>query len=278
MHKEFIASYTALRAEETITKKVRKRKPSNRIDAVLQTTHDVLLFVLRYLKNNPTQEAHAAAWGMYQGQAHPHLQFGLRVVRRTLMHSDMLPARNNIDLAERREVLSRDKRKKMRLDATERQIERPSNPQEQRQMYSGKKRHALKNLLVNDADNHVHFLRHTFPGSVHDKRCADTIDFLMPEETEVFQDTGFQGLTIANVSPHQPTKKPRVTELTSEQKQRNRAISRERMPIEHSIGGAKVFRIVKETLRLGSAWFRDILMEVCVGLAHFKNYRRRAPY
>ncbi|TAD93418.1 MAG: hypothetical protein EAY75_01060 [Bacteroidetes bacterium] len=140
-----------------------------------------------------------------------------------------------------------------------------------------KKKHAVKNLLLNGADNHVHFLSQNFPGSVHDKRCADEIDFLMPEDTEVFQDTGFQGLTIANVTTHQPTKKPRGKELTSEQKQRNRALSRERIPIEHSIGKAKVFRIVKDTVRHRSAWFRDILMEVCVGLANFKNYRRRAP-
>lgn len=144
LHKEFVVAYSALRSEETIAKRVRKRKPSNRVDAVLQTTHDVLLFVLSYLKNNPTQEAHAAAWGMYQGQAHPHLQYGLKALRRTLMHNDMLPARTRLDLAERLEALPIEQRKKMRLDATERPIERPSNPQEQKEMYSGKKKACSK--------------------------------------------------------------------------------------------------------------------------------------
>ena len=116
-----------------------------------------------------------------------------------------------------------------------------------------------------------------FSESVHYKRCADEIAFVMPQGSELFHDTGFQGLSIANVTTHQATKKPKGKELTKEQKHENHRISRERMGIEHSIGGTKVFRIVKDTLRLRSPWFRDILMEVCVGLFNFKNYRRKAP-
>jgi hypothetical protein len=140
-----------------------------------------------------------------------------------------------------------------------------------------KKKHTIKHLMLNDENNHVHFLSEPFEGSMHDKRCADEVAFLMPEGTEIIQDTGFQGLDIPNVTTHQPTKKPRGKELTAQQKHENREISRQRIGIEHSIGGTKVFRVVKETLRLRSSWLRNVVMEVCVGLFNIKNYYRREP-
>lgn len=140
LHKEFAPVWAEMRSEATINGLKRKRKVSQRVDAVLQTSQDVLLFVLSYLKNYPTQEYHAAVWGMYQGQAHPYLKQGLAAVQRTLMKRDMLPAGTALDLGERLEGLPERVPKKLTLDATERPIERPKNQVEQRQTYSGKKK------------------------------------------------------------------------------------------------------------------------------------------
>jgi hypothetical protein len=141
-----------------------------------------------------------------------------------------------------------------------------------------KKSHTVKNLLINDGNKQVVFLSCTAAGSLHDKRCADEIEFVMPAETRMLQDTGFQGLRIDGVETVQPTKKPKGKELTAEQKQRNRSISQERITIEHSIGGVKIFRIVKDIVRLRSLEVRDKIMEVCSGLYNFKTKRRIAPY
>lgn len=135
----------------------------------------------------------------------------------------------------------------------------------------------MKHLILNDAQKHIHVLSEPFVGSVHDKRCADEVNFLMPEGSILFQDTGFQGLSLANVTTHQPTKKPKGKELTQQQKHENQAVSRERIGIEHSIGGTKVFRGTKDILRAKSLYFRDVVMEVWVGLFNFKNHRRKAP-
>lgn len=135
----------------------------------------------------------------------------------------------------------------------------------------------MKNLLINGGDKHVVFLSQTFDGSVHDKRCADEVEFIMPDDTRMLQDTGFQGLDIDGVETVQPTKKPKGKELTAEQKQNNRDISKERITIEHSIGGVKIFRIVKDIIRLRSSEIRDKIMEVCTGLYNFKTKRRIAP-
>lgn len=132
-------------------------------------------------------------------------------------------------------------------------------------------------MVINDASKLVCFLSQTVAGSVHDKRCADEAELVMPEGTEVLQDTGFQGLTISGATTRQPTKKPKGKELSAEQKADNRAISQERITIEHSIGGIKIFRIVKDCLRLRSEQMRDRVMEICTGLYNFKTTRRKAP-
>lgn len=94
---------------------------------------------------------------------------------------------------------------------------------------------------------------------------------MVPDDTELLQDTGFQGLAIPGATIRQPTKKPKGKELTDEQKAENRAISQERITIEHSIGGIKIFRIVKDCIRLRSAGLRDSVMEICTGLYNFKR-------
>jgi hypothetical protein len=278
LHRDFAATWQHRMSSQTADEKPRRRRYSIRSDSVLQTTEDMLLFILSYLKNNPTQEYHASQWGMTQSQSHPWLRRCLRVLQETLLRSDMIPARTNIELLERLESMTPAERKGLRLDGTERPIERPCDDKKQREQYSGKKkRHTIKNLLLNTADKTVCFLSETFSGSVHDKRCADEIHFIMPDDTEMLQDTGFQGLTIPGVTSKQPTKKPRGKELTEAQKHENRAISQERITIEHSIGGVKVFRIVKDCIRLRSEYLRDCVMEICVGIYNFKNFRRKPP-
>jgi hypothetical protein len=85
-------------------------------------------------------------------------------------------------------------------------------------------------------------------------------------------------LRIDGVETVQPTKKPKGKELTAEEKQQNREISNERITIEHSIGGVKIFRVVKEVIRLRSSEVRDKIMEVCSGLYNFKTKQHIAPY
>ncbi len=76
----------------------------------------------------------------------------------------------------------------------------------------------------------------------------------------------------------QPTKKPKGKDLSADQKKVNRRISQERITIEHSIGGVKIFRIIKDVIRLRSYQVRDTVMEICTGLYNFKNQRRKQQY
>ena len=91
-----------------------------------------------------------------------------------------------------------------------------------------------------------------------------------PHGINLHQDTGFQGHQPENVRVIQPMKKPRGKALTELQKLENKQKSSLRVIVEHAIGSVKIYRIVKETIRVRSHEFRDIVMDICCGLHNFK--------
>jgi hypothetical protein len=124
--------------------------------------------------------------------------------------------------------------------------------------------------LLAAATGIVPFLSDTYEGSRHDKPIADQTPYPLPEGSELLQDLGFVGFTLAGVLITQPHKKPRGKELTDEQKAENRVIARRRVVIEHIISSIKRCRIVKDTIRLWKDTARDMVMAVCCGLHNFR--------
>jgi hypothetical protein len=114
------------------------------------------------------------------------------------------------------------------------------------------------------------FLSQTYEGSVHDKKICDEQPLRLPHGITLWQDTGFIGHCPDGVKIQMPKKKPKGKELTSEQKQENREISKFRVLVEHAICGAKRCRIVKECLRCHKAGFDDLIMELACGLHNFR--------
>lgn len=164
-------------------------------------------------------------------------------------------------------------------DGTERPINRPSDPDEQRFHYSGKKKqHTLKNLLLIADTCWITFLSTTYEGSWHNKAMADCEAYVLPTDTILYQDLGFQGFAVAGVTIAQPKKKPRGGELQPDEKAANRRIASVRMRIEHVIGSVKRCRIVKDKLRLWREHIRDQVMETCCGLHNFRLQYRPWSY
>lgn len=102
------------------------------------------------------------------------------------------------------------------------------------------------------------------------------------------QDTGraayrYQGYTPKNVIIIQPTKKPRGTELTAQQKQQNKAISKERVIEENTIAGLKRLRILKDRIRLKFYDLKDCIIKIGCALHNlrvkspFRNYKPCTP-
>ena len=160
-------------------------------------------------------------------------------------------------------------------DATERPIQRPKDRDVQQAHYSGKKKqHTVKNNLLITADSKVMLLTPSYEGRIHDKRIADRTDYFLPCGSYLYQDSGFQGFSVAGVNIIQPKKKPKGRDLTVEEKENNRAISSIRIRVEHAIAGIKRYRIVKDKLRNSKKGFSDLVMETCCGLHNFRlNFR-----
>lgn len=139
-----------------------------------------------------------------------------------------------------------------------------------------KKTHTEKNLIIGAVETRkIVYLSPTVEGKRHDKKLADEVAIEYPEGTLLQQDTGFQGFAPAGVIILQPKKKPRGGELTAEEKQMNRELSRVRVVIEHLISGAKRLRIVKEEMRLKVADISDDLMEIACGTHNFRTMLRQ---
>ncbi len=60
-----------------------------------------------------------------------------------------------------------------------------------------------------------------------------------------------------------PQKKPPKRELTTEQKESNRLISKERIYVEHLIRIVKVFRVASERFRLHSRSYKQVMLVIC---------------
>ncbi len=92
----------------------------------------------------------------------------------------------------------------------------------------------------------------------------------LPKGIVVHQDSGFEGYNPKGVVVKRPLKKPKDKELTRRQKTQNRAKARKRMVVEHSIGYVKIYRILKDCIRIRKNSAKDKVMEICCALANFK--------
>lgn len=137
------------------------------------------------------------------------------------------------------------------------------------------------NVLVADPGRRILFLSQTYEGSAHDKRIADeeVLEFASAcgKTLELLQDLGFQGYAPVGAVVLQPVKKPRGKPLSAAQKQSNGEISRQRVVVEHAIGGVKTWRIVKEQIRSWCHLLRDRVMYLACGLHNFRLQCRADP-
>ena len=92
----------------------------------------------------------------------------------------------------------------------------------------------------------------------------------LPAGSGLLQDLGFLAFTLPHVEILMPTKKPRGAELPLEQQRANQALHHRRLRIEHVNSSVKRCRIVKDRIRLWKEGVRDLVMEICCALHHFR--------
>lgn len=258
--------------EQARTQKRQRTRGAGRTSA-LKGLEDKLLFILFYFKVYPVQEVQGYIFGMGQAQAWEWIHRLPPILKQALGYQLQLPARK---VQEIEQVLKMCPALEFIIDGTERPIRRPKDPQKQAENYSGKKkRHTVKNNVVTEKrTKKVRGLSITSEGKKHDKKLADEQSIPFPKGSKVWKDTGFQGYEPEGIIPYQPMKKPKGKALTAEQKQKNKELSKARIGVEHSIGGIKVFGIVREIYRNLCEGFDDLVMETACGLHNLRlDYR-----
>jgi len=235
----------------------------------LRSAEDRLFFILFYLKTHPLQQVLAVLFGMSQSQANVWIHRLAEVLRKSLAGGAYLPERNP-EKAE--DALKKCPGLSFVIDGTEREIQRPGDPEKQRIFYSGKKKtHTVKNNLIADAGSgKVVYLSGTCEGKKHDKKICDEEKHVFPVGSSLFKDTGFQGYEPGNTVCYQPEKKPRGKELPTEDRIFNKMISGVRVTAEHVIAGVKRLRIVKDVLRNTKDGLDDLVMEIACGLHNLR--------
>ena len=63
-----------------------------------------------------------------------------------------------------------------------------------------------------------------------------------------------------------PNKKPKNAELTIDQRKENTIFAKNRIGVEHAIGGMKRYRMLADQLRMRDIDLYNIILEVCAGL------------
>jgi hypothetical protein len=84
------------------------------------------------------------------------------------------------------------------------------------------------------------------------------------------QDLGCLSFTLPAVESLMPTKKPRGGELTLAQDLANQTLHQRRRRIEHVNSSVKRCRMVNDRMRLWKQGVRDLVMELCCALHHFR--------
>jgi hypothetical protein len=133
-----------------------------------------------------------------------------------------------------------------------------------------KKTHNPKNNLLSLPDLRIVRLSRTYPGKIHDKHICDREKLSLPKGIRLWQDGGFLGHNPKNVEVKMPIRKPRGKPLSDLQKTQNKEISSFRVKVEHAIGRAKIFRVVKERFRCHKLFFDDLVFEIVCGIHNFK--------
>ncbi len=116
-------------------------------------------------------------------------------------------------------------------------------------------------------------------GSSHDFSMfkEEALVDALPSGTPIYLDTGFEGIQNLreDLNIRKPKKKPRNRKLNGGERLGNRLISRERVKVEHSIGGIKMFKIVSSTFR-GISQSMNRTFEIICGIWNLKISRKLA--
>lgn len=269
--KEFevlLETFSAIYHEKQ-TKKKRQRAIGGGRKGNFKGVDQKLFYALFYLKVYPTFDVAAFIFNSSKTRTHEWKNIALPLLEKTLGRKLVLPKRKISTLEEFKQAFP--EIADVFLDGTERKIQRPKKPKNNKKNYSGKKKHhSRKNVLMSNEKKKVLYLSPTKPGKMHDKKITDKAGLIsrIPADVTIWSDTGFQGIQKQHQNVLMPKKKPRGKSLTLAEKQNNQTISALRIVVENAVAGIKRYNCLNHAFRNKNG-SDDIMMNICTGLWNF---------
>jgi len=214
---------------------------------------------LFYLRQMPTFEVLGLQFGLSKTEANDTFHYWLKILRKILPASLLEQVeKNESEYAIVLEVLTEFQ---LIVDSTEQARERPSDNQEQKKVFSGKKKqHTFKSQFVTIPKG-----KDIVDVKAGEKGPTSDINLFREQQKkfhkqQMFEgDKGYQGGE--NITT--PQNKPRKRELTEQEKAENKKLSSKRIFVEHVIRLLKIFRITQQRFPLNSRTYEQIILTVC---------------
>lgn len=205
---------------------------------------------------------------MTQSKLSQWLKILIPILEASLAELKSLPARTQEELNARITEL---RTTMFWVDASEREVPRPKDNDTQKATFSVKKhKNSVKNTLLCQENQEILFLGITQEGSVHDITLLREDEIVLPKDSTLLQDLGYEGHLPENVTIIMPYKKPKNKELNLNEKILNVWISSCRIVVEHAIAGVKRLRCVLDEIRLKTTDILDRVMSIACGLHNLR--------
>ncbi|MEG4395520.1 transposase family protein [Microcoleus sp. BROC3] len=218
-----------------------------------------IILTLVYLRHMTTFQLLGIQFGVSESTANDTFNYWLPKLRELLPCSLLEQVKKNAaDYEIVKEILTE---YELIVDTYEQVRERPGDKDEQEKYFSGKKsNHTFKSqiIIMPDGRDIVDVVAGE-PGPKSD------ITLFREERSQFDPQQRFKGdkAYVGEALITTPIKKPRNRELTTEQKEQNKAFSAKRIFVEHRIRSLKIFRVVQERFRLNPQKYEKVILTIC---------------
>ncbi|QIR35837.1 transposase [Tolypothrix sp. PCC 7910] len=239
-------------------KKVRIHRRGGGRKELLSIPEQVCL-CLFYLRQIPTFEVLGIMFGISKTLSNDTFHYWRKILRKILPSSLIEQVENKEgDLLIIQEILTNFK---LLVDSVEQPIDRPSDNEEQKKFFSGKKKqHTIKNQIVSLPEGKdIIDVTVGSPGPTADIKLFREQQTKFDEKQEFTGDKAYQGGN--NITT--PHKKKRKQQLNEQQKEENKALSSKRIFVEHLIRIVKIFQVASQRFRLNADVYNEIVLLVC---------------
>lgn len=198
-------------------------------------------------------------FGVSESTANDTFNYWLPILRELLPSSLIEQVKKNeSDLMVVKEILTE---YELIVDSYEQVRERPGDNEEQEKYFSGKKsNHTFKSqmIVMPDGKDIVDVVAGE-PGPKSDITIFREYRSEFDPQQRFKGDQAYVGEDLITT----PIKKPRNRELTTEQKEQNKAFSARRFFVEHRIRTVKIFRVAQERFRLNPQKYEQVILTIC---------------